>query len=55
MQGNGATVYRYTIYKREPEAQRLLYGFKPTPEEAKEIAERYTMIAAEAWKQHYGS
>jgi L-rhamnose mutarotase len=48
----GALGYRYTVYQRSPREQRLLFGFKETQEEAERIAEAYTRIAAEAWKQH---
>jgi hypothetical protein len=51
----GAVIYRYTVYQREPKEERLLYGFKETQEEARRIAESYTRIAAEAWKQHHAS
>jgi hypothetical protein len=48
----GALGYRYTVYQRSPKEQRLLCGFKETQEEAERIAETYTKIATEAWKQY---
>ena len=48
----GAVIYRYTVYRRAPKEQQLVYGFEPTREEAERVAAKYTQIASGVWKQH---